>query len=102
MELVADIFLLYIVYKHQCNLFTMCSLINSLFTVTGNNNKMYSKNSIGNRNCRFKLPIIVFQMNSISLIEPEEFKETSIACIDSGLLSCFLPKRTFEINVKIQ
>ena len=39
---------------------------------------MYSKNRIGNRNCRFKLQIIVFHINSISLIEPEEFRETSI------------------------
>ena len=96
MELVADIFLIYIVHKHQCYLFTMCSLINSLFTATGNNNTMYNKNRIDNRNCHFKLPIIVFQINSISLIEPEEFRETSISCIGSGLLSCcFLPKRTF-------
>ena len=35
MELVADKVLLYIVSKHQCNLFTMCSFFNSLFTVTG-------------------------------------------------------------------
>ena len=76
---ISCIFLLYIVYKHQCNLFTMCSLIvSSLFTVTGNNNTMYSRNRIGNRNCHFKLPIIVFQINSISLIDSEEFRETSI------------------------
>ena len=43
MELVADIFLLHIVHKHQCNSFTMCSLINNLFTLTGNNNTMCSK-----------------------------------------------------------
>ena len=55
MELVADEFLLYIVNKHKCNLFTMCSLINSLFTVTGNNNTMYSKDRIGNTNYNFKL-----------------------------------------------
>ena len=71
-------FLLYIVHKHQCNLFTMCGLINSLFTVTGNNNTMYSRNRIGNRNSHFKLPIIVLQINSISLIKSEEFRETSI------------------------
>ena len=78
MELVADKFLLYIVNKHQCNLFTMCSLINSLFIVTGNNNAMYSKNRIGNTNYNFKLPIIVFQINSITLIESEEFMEFRI------------------------
>ena len=38
---------------------------------------MYSKNRIGNRTVHFKLPIIVFQINSISLIELEEFRETS-------------------------
>ena len=43
-------FLLYIINKHQCNLFTMCILINSLFTVAGNNNTMYSIIRIGNRN----------------------------------------------------
>ena len=35
--------LLYIVNKHQCNLFTICSFFNNLFTVTGNNNTMYNK-----------------------------------------------------------
>ena len=55
----------------------MCSLINSLFTVTGHNNTMHSKIRIGNRNYHFKLPIIVFQITSISLIESEEFRETS-------------------------
>ena len=74
MELTAD------KYKHQCILFTMCSLINSLFTLTGNNNTMYSRNRIGNRNYHFKLPIIVFQINSINLIEPEEFRETANVC----------------------
>ena len=42
-ELVADMFILYVVNKHECNLFTMCSFINSLFTVTGKNNTMYGK-----------------------------------------------------------
>ena len=54
----------------------MHSFFNNLFTVTGNNNTMYSKIRIGNRNALSKLPIIVFQMNSISLIESEEFRET--------------------------
>ena len=39
----------------------MCGLNNSLFTVTGNNNTMYSENRIGNKNCHFKLPIIVLE-----------------------------------------
>ena len=56
----------------------MCSFFNKLFTATGINNTMYSKNRIGNRKLRSKLPIIVFQINSISLIESEEFRETSI------------------------
>ena len=43
----------------------MCSYFNNLFTVTSNNNTMYSKNRIGNRNILSKLPIIVFQINSI-------------------------------------
>ena len=54
------------------HLFTMCSFINNLFTATGNNNR------IGNRNVHFKLAIVVFQINSISFIESEEFRETSI------------------------
>ena len=58
MKLVADIFLLYTVNIHQCNLFTMCRFFNSLFTATGNNKT----------NFHYKLPIIVFQINSISLI----------------------------------
>ena len=37
----------------------------------------YGKNRIGIRNFDSKLPIIVFQINSISLIESEEFGETS-------------------------
>ena len=71
MELIADNFLLYKLNKHQCNLLTMCSFFNSLFTVTGNNNTMYSNIRIGNKNYHFKLPII-------SLIESTEFRETSI------------------------
>ena len=59
-ELVTDKFLLYIVNKHQCNLFTVCSFFNKLFTVTGNNNAMYNKNR---------------KSSSISLIESEEFME---------------------------
>ena len=56
----------------------MCSSLNNLFSVTGNNNMIYSKNRIGNRNAHSKLLIIVFQINSINLIESEEFRETSI------------------------
>ena len=81
MELVADKFLLYIVNKCQRNLLTMCSFFNISFTVTGSNNTMYSKNRIGNGKFHSKLPIIVFQINSISLIESEEFRETSIVVI---------------------
>ena len=78
MELVTDKFLLYIVKKHQCNLFTMCSFFNSLFTVTGHNKVMYNKNRIGNKKHHSKLPIIVFQIILISLIESEEFREISV------------------------
>ena len=77
-ELVAGTLLLYIVNKHQCNMFTVCSFFNIFFfTVIGNNNTMYSKNRIGNRKFHSKLPIIVFQINSISLIQSEGFRETS-------------------------
>ena len=73
--------MLYIVQKHPCNLFTMCSFFNKYFTVTGNNNTMYlyNKNRIGNRKFHSKLPIIVFQISSISLIQSKEFRENSIA-----------------------
>ena len=56
----------------------MYSFFNKLFTVTGNNNATCSKNRIGHRNFHSKLPVIVFQINLISLIESEEFKETLI------------------------
>ena len=38
---------------------------------------MNSKNRMGNRNFHSKLPIIIFQIDSISLIESEVFRETS-------------------------
>ena len=44
----------------------MCSFFNKLFTVTGNNNTMYSENRIGNRNFHFKLPIIVFKLTQLA------------------------------------
>ena len=50
----------------------MCSFFHSLFTVTTDNNVMCSKRRIGNRNHCF------FQINSLSLIESEEFIATSI------------------------
>ena len=56
----------------------MCSFFINLFTITGNINTMHSKNGIGNRNFHSKLPTIVFQIDSISSIESEEFRETSI------------------------
>ena len=49
MELCADKILLYVVNIHQCNLFTICSFFSNLFTVTGNNYIMHSKDRIGNR-----------------------------------------------------
>ena len=39
---------------------------------------MCGKDRTGNKNFHSKLPIIVFQINSINLIESEEFRETSI------------------------
>ena len=58
-------------------MFTMCSFLYILFIVTGNINTMYGKNRTGNKNIHSKLPIIVFQINSLSLIESEEFRKTS-------------------------
>ena len=55
----------------------MCNYLNNLFNVSDINNTMYSKNRIGNRNAHYKLPIVVFQINSISSIESEEFRDTS-------------------------
>ena len=81
MELVADNFLLAIVNKYQCNCLLCVVSLTNLFTVTGNNSQMYSKIRIGDRNALSKLPIIVFQMNSISLIESEEFRETPITLL---------------------
>ena len=62
-------------------MFTMCSFFIKIFTVTGINNKMYNKYRIGNRKLYSKLPIVIFQINSISLIESENFWETSISLI---------------------
>ena len=55
----------------------MCSFLNNWFTVAVNINTMYCKNGIGNRNFHSKLPIIVFQINLINLIESKQFRETS-------------------------
>ena len=54
----------------------MCSFFNNLFNVTGNNNTMHSTNRIGSRIPDSKLTTIVYQINSISLIESEELRET--------------------------
>ena len=70
-ELVVEKLILYIVNKHQCNMFTVCSFFFLFFTVTGINNTMYSKYMIGNTKLNSKLPIVIFQINSISLIESE-------------------------------
>ena len=37
---------------------------------------MYSKYKTGNRKFNFKLPVVIFQINSISSIESEKFRET--------------------------
>ena len=52
-------------------MFTMCSLFFKFFTVTVINNKVHSKYKIGNRKLNSKLAIVIFQMNSISLIESD-------------------------------
>ena len=59
-------------------LFTMSRVLHNLFTVTGNSNTIYSKNRIGNTNVHSKLPIIVFQINSTSLMESEEFRKPQL------------------------
>ena len=43
--------------NHQCKLSTMCSFLNNLFIVIGNNNTMESKNSVGDRNFHSKLQV---------------------------------------------
>ena len=70
-ELVVDKIILYIVDEHTCDMFTMCSFFFVFVTVTGINNTMYSKYMIGNTKLNSKLPIVIFQINSISLIESE-------------------------------
>ena len=61
-----------------------------LFIVTGNDDKMYSKNSTGNRNFHSKLALIVFQMNSFGLIESAEFRETSMETSPKAGLDTYL------------
>ena len=56
----------------------MFSFFNKLFPVTGINNTLNSNNRIGKRKFYSKLLITVFQINSTSLIESEDFRETSI------------------------
>ena len=56
---------------------------------------MHSKNKIGNRNFHSKLPIVVFQINPINLIESDEFRETSNVC--HGPQTIRLHSRYFEI-----
>ena len=73
--------LLYTLNKCDCYLSTMSSFFNKVFTVIGINNRTYSKYRIGNRKFPSKLPIIVFQINSISLIDPDEFRKTSIVFV---------------------
>ena len=68
-ELVVNKVVLCIVNKYQCNMFSMCSFF-FCFTVTGINNTIHSKYSIGNRKHNSKLPVVIFQINSI--------RETSI------------------------
>ena len=84
-ELVAGTFLLYIVNKHQCNVLTICSFFNNLFTLIGNNGLMQ---------CRVKIGLVteVFILNYRSLFfkltDSEEFGETSIATIETPPWSC--------------
>ena len=53
-------------------MFTMCSFL-FFFTATGINNTVYNKFEIGYRKLNSKLPIVIFQINSISSIESENW-----------------------------
>ena len=85
----------------------MCCFYNSLFIVAGDINITHSRNRIGNRNFnQKKLPIIVFQINSISLIESEKIRETSnknhnLCCMFQSVLLDVSRKRP-EDQVKYQ
>ena len=89
-ELVVDKFILYIVNKHQCNMFTMCSIFFLCFTVTGINNTMHSKYMIGNTKLNSKLLIVIFQINSISLIESENLGKPRLFLLNN-YVETFLP-----------
>ena len=60
----------------------MFSFFNKIFPVTGINNILYSNNTIGNRKFQSKLLITVFQINSISLIESENFGKPHLRSIE--------------------
>ena len=51
---------------------------------------MYSKHGFDNRKFHSKLPIIVFQINSISLIESQELRETSNVHVVKNYCECTL------------
>ena len=70
-ELIADKVLLYIVNKHLSFVYHICSYFNKFIYCYSNNNTMYSKNTIGNRNA------LSNYQSLFSLIESEEFRETS-------------------------
>ena len=76
-ELVIGKFLLYIVNKHPCNMFTMCRSFFQFFTVTGIDSAMHvhSKYRIGNRKLNSKLAIVIFHINSINFIESENLRK---------------------------
>ena len=62
--------------------------------------KHYSKNlEIGNRNFHSKLPIIVFQINSVSLIESAVLRETSNKLFSYlvAIISVMEPRMTTNI-----
>ena len=81
-ELVVDKFFLYIVKKHHYNMFTTYSFFFKFFTATGINNTIYSKYRIGNTKLNSKLPIVIFQINSISLIESENLGKPRLSDLD--------------------
>ena len=77
----------------------MCSFFQRLFTVTGNNYVVHNKIRIGNRKSHSKLPIIAFQITSISLIESEEFREISNDLFTENLGYVHVSVAWFQIHL---
>ena len=77
----------------------MCSSFSDLFTVTGNNNIMYSKNRIGHRKFYSKLSITVFQITSVRLTSSKSEKE-NFSCPLSVVVILRLANTAFQQHQK--